>query len=70
MASRNVTIAKTTFLTRLLAAIVGLAIAPLTLVFFVLCIALFALAMITSVLWWVITGEWLITDSSEVADDN
>ena len=66
MASRNVT----TILTRLLAAIAGLAIVPLMLAFFVLCIAIFILAMFASMLWWVITGEWLITDSSEVADDN
>lgn len=67
MASRNVT---PPFLARLLAAVVGLAIVPLMLAFLVLCIALLVLAGITSVLWWVITGEWLITDSSEVADDN
>ena len=67
MASRNVIPA---ILIRLLAAVVGLAIVPLTLTFFVLCLALFALAMLVSILWWVITGEWLITDSNEVTNDN
>lgn len=68
MASRNVT--TITILARLLAAMVGLAIVPLAAAFLVLCIALFVLAMLVTIIWWVITGEWLITDSSEVADDN
>lgn len=67
MASRNVT---PPFLTRLLAAVAGLAIVPLMLTFFILCIAILILAVIVTVLWWIITGEWLIADSREVADDN
>lgn len=70
MATRSITIAKTTFITRLLTAIVGLAIVPLTTAFIALCIALAVVVMIVAILWWVITGEWIIADSSEVADDN
>lgn len=64
MASRNVT---TTFLARLLASIVGLLLVPLATAFLVLCIALFVVVMIVTIIWWIITGEWLIADSSEVS---
>lgn len=70
MASRNVTTTIAKILTRLLAAVAGLAIVPLMLTFFVLCIALAVIAMPIVTVWWILTGEWLIADSSEVADDN
>lgn len=69
MASRNVTKTIVGILTRLLVAVVGLAIVPLILVFFILYIASAVVALFIDTLWWVITGEWLIAYSSEVADD-